>query len=234
MFKLFKKQPQQETKQPQQETGPFAGIERAITLMPDVYRTEPAFSDCLRLVAGRDPRAVESLISLTKLDGLYFSDQFWREVEDCASKLNLPDPAVYCNQQIERNARELSLKLQPGWTIARTGPSSYQMQMSQAVREARNEERRRKHNVPRLLRKDGFHMVQEGREGTLYYVDDGRLMEFYVELSGNPEYSIIIQFNDVNDYVLPTRVKLTDEEKKQLRADLQKWLDRKGTRALLG
>lgn len=77
-------------------------------------------------------------------------------------------------------------------------------------------------------------MVRDGREGTLYYVNKGRVMEFYVELSGDPQYSIIIHFNTVNNYVLPTRVRLTDDEKKQLKLDLQAWLRRQGYRALLG
>jgi hypothetical protein len=234
MFNLFKKQPQQAKKQPQQETGPFACLERAITLLPEFYRTEPAFSDCLSLVANRDARAVESLIALTKVEGLYFSDQFWREVSACASLLNLSDQAAYCNQQIEKNAKELSQKLQPGWTTVKTGPSTFQVQIAQSVRDGWDEARRSKHNVPKLLRKNGFHMVQDGREGTLYYVNKGRLMEFYVELSGDPEYSIIISFNRVTGYVLPERVRLTDEEKNQLKVDLQAWLRRQGIRALLG
>jgi hypothetical protein len=77
-------------------------------------------------------------------------------------------------------------------------------------------------------------MVQDGREGTLYYVNKGRLMEFYVEPSGNPEYSMIIHFNRATGYVLPQRVRLTDEEKKQVEVDLQAWLRRQRIRALLG
>jgi hypothetical protein len=77
-------------------------------------------------------------------------------------------------------------------------------------------------------------MVRDGREGTLYYVNKGRLMEFYVELSGDPEYSIIISFDRATGYVLPERVSLTDEEKRQVKADLQAWLRQQGIRALLG
>lgn len=237
MFNLFKKKPQgqpQQQQQPQQENGPFASLERAITLLPESYRTEPAFSECLGLVANRDARAVESLIALTRVEGHYFSDQFWREVSACASLLNLPDQAAYCQQQIEKNASELNQKLQPGWTMVKTGPSTFQAQIAQSVRDGWDEARRSKHNVPKLLRKNGFHMVSDGREGTLYYVNKGRLMEFYVELSGDPKYSIIIHFNRAAGYILPERVKLTDEEKERLKGDLQAWLRRNGYRALLG
>jgi hypothetical protein len=167
------------------------------------------------------------------LEGHYFSDQFWREVAACASRLGLSGQAAYCDRQIEKNASELSQKVQPGWTMIRTGPSTYQTKVAQSVWDRWDEARRRKHNVPRLLRKNGFHMVQDGREGTLYYVNKGRLMEFYVELSGDPEYSIIINFDRVSGYVLPERVRLTDEEKKQLKVDLQAWLRRQRIRALL-
>jgi hypothetical protein len=234
MFGLFKKkQPQPQKEQPQPRTGPFASLEHAITLLPQFYRTEPAFSECLRLVANDDPQAVESLIALTNVDGHHFSDQFWREVEACASMLALQEQVAYCQQQIERNAKELPQKLQPGWTMYKTGPSTYQTQIAQSVWDAWDEARRTKHNVSKLLKKNGFHMVQDGREGTLYYVNNGRLMEFYVELSGNPEYSIIVSFSRVNGYVLPARVKITDDEKQRLKADLQAWLRRNGYRALV-
>jgi hypothetical protein len=85
-----------------------------------------------------------------------------------------------------------------------------------------------------VLKKNGFHMVRDGREGTLYYVNKGRFKEFYVELCGDPQYSIIIAFNRVTGYVLPERVRLTDEEKKQLKVDLQACLHRQGILALLG
>lgn len=233
MFGLFKKRPQPEKEQPQPRTGPFASFERAITLLPHFYRTEPAFSECLRLVANDDPQAVESLIALTKVEGHYFSDQFWREVADCASQVELPGQVAYCQQQIEKNANELNQKLQPGWTMYKTDPSTYKTHIAQSVWDRWDEARRTKHNVSKLLKKNGFHMVQDGREGTLYYVNKGRLMEFYVEPSGNPEYSIIVSFSRVSGYVLPARVKMTDDEKGRLKADLQAWLRRKGYRALL-
>jgi hypothetical protein len=246
MFNLFKKKPQPEKMQPpqepgtgpfasqEQEAGPFASLTRAIDLLPEFYRTEPAFSACLSLIANRDPQAVESLIGLTKLEGHYFSDPFWREVAACASQLDLPDQAAYCNRQMERNARELGQKLQPGWTMEKTGPSSYTSHITQSIRDGWEDARRNKHNVSKLLKQNGFHMVSDGREGMLYYVKDGRLMEFYVELSGDPKYSIIVHFDRVTGYVYPKRIPVTEEEKQKLKAELEAWLRRKGYRALLG
>lgn len=226
MFNIFKKK---------RENTPdsYVILKDLLKLLPEFYRIEPGFSDCVRLITNHDPNAVESLITLTKVEGHYFSDAFWKNLSMCAQTLVLASQASYCSQQLEKNAKELNQKLPKGWSTVKSGDSSYTVYIAQSIKDGWNEERRRKDNVPKLLKKNGFHLVNNGRAGTIYYVKDGQLIEIGFEMSGVKEYDILISFNIVIHYVLPNKVDLSEREKSLLKTELIKWLEEKRIKAKL-
>ena len=226
MFNIFKKK--------QESTfDSFVVLKDLLELLPEFYRIEPGFSDCVQLTTNRDLNAVESLIALTKVEGHYFSDEFWKDLLKCAQTLDLSSQASYCSQQIEKNAKELKQKLPKGWSTVKSGDSSYSVYIAQSIKDGWDEERRRKDNVPKLLKKNGFHLANNGRAGTIYYVKDGQLIEIGFEMSGVKEYDILISFNTVTHYVLPNKVALSESEKSLLKSELIEWLNEKRTKAQL-
>jgi hypothetical protein len=227
MFNIFKKKQKN-------ISDPYAILEGAIELLPEFYRTEPGFSACLRSAANHDSKAVASLIALTTVEGHYFSDDFWKEVSESARLLALPEQVSYCKKQISKNAQELKDKTPRGWTTVKVGTSGYKHYIAQSIKDSWNEERRRKHNVPKLLQENGFHLVKDGRVGTIYYVKDGQLIEIDLEMAGSREYDIIIFFGAVTHYALPKKISLTEDEKNQLKIELVGWLSEKGIKAHLG
>jgi hypothetical protein len=223
--------------QQRDKPDPFLKLKKAIALLPEFYRIEPAFSDCIRLLGSHDPKAVDGLLTLTKVDGHYFSNAFWVEVSESAMLLSLPAQASYCKQKIDRNTRELDDQIPEGWTTVKLGNSpyaSYQHYIAQSIKDRWGEERRRKHHVSEFLSKDGFHLVRDGRGGMIYYVNSDKLIEIEIELSGNPAFDIIVYFHSVTHCALPKRIELTQEERNQLKPELIQWLSSEGIRASLG
>lgn len=59
--------------------------------------------------------------------------------------------------------------------------------MSHSIEES--EQERRESIFPKL--EHGFTLKQTGRSGYLYYRTEDRMLEFYTEMSGVPEYSYL-------------------------------------------
>jgi hypothetical protein len=220
-------------KQPENKPDPFIRLGQAITLLPEFYRTEPAFSDCISLVTRRDPKAIDTLIALTRVDGHYFSERFWTEILACATLLDLPTEAAYCKRQIDKNLQELGEPLPRGWATVKTSASSQTVYIAQSIKDEWAAERRRKHEVSKLLTQDGFHLVRHGLAGTIYHVNQGQLIEIDIEMSGSREYDMVVYFESVTHYALPEVAELTQEEKHQLKAELIHWLNTQGIKPCL-
>lgn len=87
--------------------------------------------------------------------------------------------------------------------------------------------RRQKDKVERFVDKDGFHMIEDGRSGTIYYSGSKRMCEIYFELSGVKQYDILVAIDQLNEWFLPEKKLLTADEKKNIEDKLKDWLRRK-------
>jgi len=80
----------------------------------------------------------------------------------------------------------------------------------------------------------GFHLKSHGREGSIYYVDESkRVCECSFELSGSPEYDILVFAEDLNEWFLPKKKRLTAAEKNEIIARMKNWFAQSNTRARL-
>jgi hypothetical protein len=88
-----------------------------------------------------------------------------------------------------------------------------------------------KDKVDKLISKNGFHLKENGRTGAIYYVNNKRICEFEYELSGVNEFDFFIYFDSLNNWLFPIIQPINGEEKKQIKVELQQWLQKKKIKA---
>ncbi|MBE0573611.1 hypothetical protein IH575_01775 [Candidatus Dojkabacteria bacterium] len=93
----------------------------------------------------------------------------------------------------------------------------------------------KRHNedgVETLRNNFGFHLKQYGRSGTIYYVDSSsKVCECYCELSGVASYDILVAENQLSEWFLPAKEKLSSAEKEKIIAEMKTWLVKSNIKA---
>lgn len=84
--------------------------------------------------------------------------------------------------------------------------------------------RRRQDKVEQMRRVDGFYYCAHGRDGMIYYVQQGRVLELYSEMSGDKQYAFLIHFQEATHWALPVKQVVSLEEKAVIREQLGQWL----------
>lgn len=114
-------------------------------------------------------------------------------------------------------------KLPEGWTETQISEDTYITHIPQEQKDKWLIEKWAKDNLIEILLKDGFHLKQDGRAGTIYYVAEGRFCEIDYELSAVPQFDILIFFDNVTEWSYPKQG-MTEEEKIKLKQELSDWL----------
>lgn len=72
----------------------------------------------------------------------------------------------------------------------------------------------------------GFTFCPEGRSGFIYYYDrpGDRLLEVYVEMSGVPQYDLLVSRSGLDTWVHPRVSPLTRDERSDIRSQFAAWL----------
>lgn len=79
--------------------------------------------------------------------------------------------------------------------------------------------------------KDGFTFKASGRCGYIYFKEAGRLIEFNWEMSGAPEYDILLWPEDVKEWILPERMPVPEEKQRTILLALKAWLRKEGMKS---
>ena len=84
-------------RQPKTDFSPEQTIRRSVEYMPDFYKTQRQFVNCVEFLENREwELALDSLIELADETGHYFSEQFWLGLADAADKMDLTEKVNYC------------------------------------------------------------------------------------------------------------------------------------------
>ena len=75
---------------------------------------------------------------------------------------------------------------------------------------------------------NGFSLKTANRSGFLYYREDTRILEMYVEMSGVAKYNFILYWEGLEKWVYPQEMLTTTAKRKELRIQVQQWLDDHG------
>ncbi|MCG8434608.1 MAG: hypothetical protein MJA83_11305 [Gammaproteobacteria bacterium] len=92
-------------------------------------------------------------------------------------------------------------------------------------RQLKSVEQRRAGEFSSLV--DGITLKQDTRSGYLYYKENDRLLEIYVEMSAVKKYDFLLSWEGLNSWVYPEKVETTDEERKRLQELVENWLNEK-------
>lgn len=84
-----------------------------------------------------------------------------------------------------------------------------------------------------IINTDGFSIKYFGRWGYVYYVEKGNICRIFSEFSGVPEYTILLAFEDLEDWHLPLNKEMTQADKEEIRLKLIPWLKKEKIKALL-
>ena len=203
------------------ESKPATILQRLIDYTPQHYRTHSQFKDSVEYLEHQEwGLALDSLIELADESGDYFSEEFWSQLGDAADKMGLKEQADYCKVQIKRNEKEINSKTPFGWTTVKIDDTHFQHHISDKLKEQWTDERRQKDKVWSLTDKEGIHLKSKGRSGFIYLVDKGRIAEMDYELGIN---GLILFFEMIDHWTIPTKIKMTNEEKNEIRQRLTIW-----------
>jgi hypothetical protein len=117
-------------------------------------------------------------------------------------------------------------KLPNGLRETKTSEDTYVTDISQEQLDNWKIEKWKKDKVDDLLNDDGFHLKQDFRGGTIYFVDNGKVCEIYFELSGVTQFDILVFFENLVEWSFPLKTKMTEIEANEIREKLMIWLDK--------
>lgn len=93
-----------------------------------------------------------------------------------------------------------------------------------------NTKRHLRDKVDSLIKMNGFYLKMNGRSGTIYFVKDGKLCEIDCEMSGVKKFDIIIYSEGLLEWVLPEKLLIHQDERKEIIECLKFWLDKQGVK----
>jgi len=91
-----------------------------------------------------------------------------------------------------------------------------------------NRRRWKKYNVDKL--EDGFTLVRDGRTGSIIYKENSRILELSYELSGSPEFDILIDESVFTKWILPSKDAINKDTIVIIKKALAFWLKNLNTR----
>jgi|GEM_PF-743692 len=225
IFSLFKKKAIKPT--------PETIIRMTQEYVPDYYRESRQFKDSQEFLEHNEPAlalALDSLIEMAKETNHYFSEAFWTDLADCAELMGMIQQAKYCRRQIDRNKRDLRKLTPKGWTTVKIDDSHFQHYIPAIEKNKWEADRREKDKLQDMLPVNGFYMRSHGRSGYIYYIEDGNVVEIYWEVSGVPQYDILLSFYGLKGWSYPSSIPFAASEKEVIYDKLLKWLKEKNIR----
>ena len=122
-------------------------------------------------------------------------------------------------------------RLTDGWTETKISADTYVTHIPQEQKDKCVADRHKRDKVDKLIKKDGFYNKPSGRSGTIYHVDQGKLCEIDLEISGVKQFDILIYFDSLEEWILPFKKLMTTEEKAEIKEKLKLWLQNENINA---
>ena len=114
--------------------------------------------------------------------------------------------------------------LSDGWIETKISEDTYVPEIPQEQKNNWDKERRENDKIGKLCKIDGFHNKPNGRVGTIYYVEKGKVCELYYEISGVKEFDILISFEQLKEWTLPKINVISKNDKYKIKKELLTWL----------
>lgn len=205
------------------QPSPKKIIKRLIDYIPEFYKNHRQFQNSIEFYEKNEFGLVlESLIELADETEHYFSEEFWTELGKSASLMKMDKVASYCKNQSKNTLKDLDYKLPFGWTTYKVSENNFQVHISEKLNEEWKTERRKKDGIEKLLTENGIHFSTKGRNGYIYFVENGKLIEFEWELEIG---CIRLWFESANHWCLPIKSELKEGDKLRIKNMIIKWAE---------
>lgn len=214
-----------------EDLKPDVILTQVLEYTPEVYKTSKyyaAASDFLASAATE--QALDNIVGLAEESGHYFSEDFWLNLAVCANKMKLSEKTDFCYRQIARNKEEIGLYAPKGWTIIKVADNIHTFQIAKVIKEDWKGVQHKRDNLQEFIKENGFHLKPFGWGGTIYYIENGRVLEIDFELSSGKKYDMLLAFETIKHWTKPFEHPFTKKEKDAVRAKLVAWLKKKQLR----
>ena len=223
IFSIFKKR-----KTEPSELTPAAILRLTQEYVPEFYKDTEKFKESKDFLKHNEwGLSLDTLIEMADESGHYFSEDFWLSLATCAEKMQMTQQAEYCRQQVIKNEGEISRKTPKGWTTVKIDDSTFQNHIAEIVKDKWISERRQKDNFDKLIKIDGFHIKYHGRAGLIYYIENGRVLEIDFEMSGVPQYDLLLYFDTLKGWTIPKNEPFAFKQQSEIKERLLDWLKSK-------
>jgi hypothetical protein len=223
IFSIFKKR-----KTEPSELTPAAILRLTQEYVPEFYMDSEKFKESKDFLKHNEwGLALDTLIEMADESGHYFSEDFWFNLATCADKMQMTQQSEFCRQQMVRNEKEVGGKTPKGWTAIKIDDTHFQHHIAEIVKDKWVSERRQKDNFDKLITTDGFHIKYHGRAGMIYYVDNGNVLEIEFEMSGVPQYDLLLYFDNLKGWTIPKNEPFAFKEQSVIKEKLLEWLKNK-------
>ena len=125
----------------------------------------------------------------------------------------------------------LKYLLPKGWTETKISDDFYETNIPQEQINKWQKVRWKKDKLTKLLINDGFYLKTDGRSGIIYFVENNQLCEIYIEISGVKEFDFTIYFDQLNEWILPSKKVMLESQKESIREKLIIWLEKEKIKA---
>lgn len=231
-FNLFKRKSKSD--KPAKDKSIREVLSELTEYIPERYKNDRQFVNFNEFIEHNDwGLALESLVELADESGHFFSDAFWLDISNCAGRMSMMSITDYCARQILRNKSELGHSNPKGWTEEKISDTKLNIYIAEKTQNEWAAERREKDKLNSFITVNGFHIKSHGRGGTIYYIEDWKVLEIDFEISGVKQYDILIFYDSVYYWVLPNKTKISERQKAEIKERLAEWLKIEKTRAEL-
>jgi hypothetical protein len=223
IFSIFKKR-----KTELKELTPVAILRLTQEYVPDIHKDSKHFKDSKEFLHNNEfGLALDSLVEMADESNHFFSENFWLDLANCADIMQMATQANYCRQQIEKNEKEIRFKISNGSTVVKIDNNHFEHYTAEIVKDKWKNERRQKDKLNVLLKKNGFYIKNHGRGGMIYYIDNGKVLEIDFEMSGVPQYDLLLYFDNLKGWAIPKNEPFAFKEQSEIRERLLEWLKSK-------
>ena len=194
-----------------------------IYYIPEFYKNHKQFKNSIEFYEKKEfGLALESLVELTDETEHYFSQEFWTELSKAANTMEMNKVASYCKKQSKNTLKDLGYKLPFGWTTYKISENNFKVHISEKLKGEWKTERWKKDGIEKVLNKNGIHFSNKGRNGYIYFIENGKLIEFEWELEIG---GIRLWFESENYWYLPTKSDLKKEDKLRIKNLIIEWAE---------
>lgn len=178
----------------------------------------PAFENCTqRMTEDKIAESVVELITVTEEANQFFSHEFWLVLGEIADDLKMNVQSRFCKLQAKKMKK---YNIPFGWTLESISSGRSIVYIPQLQIEKWLNERRSGDNILEILQDNGLHLKMHGRSGTLYYVNQGRIIEIDCEYDA---YGLAVFVNDISHWSFPEFVSLMPAERTKFIEEINEW-----------